>query len=113
RRRLASPPRLHRLAEELDLPARVVEVVLLLHLVTGEAQQSRDRVAVGAVAGRADGDRAGRVRGDELDLDPLVRLREAAAVVGIGLPARLDEPAAREPEVEEARARDFGAIDPG
>ena len=49
-RLLSTPPRLHRLAEEVDLAADVVVVVLALDLVPGELEQPRDSVAVGAVA---------------------------------------------------------------
>ena len=40
-----------------------------------EREQPRDAVAVGAVAGRRDGDGAGRVGGDHLHLDALLRRR--------------------------------------
>ena len=52
-RLLATPARLDRGAEELHLAAGVVVVVLALDVVAGELEQPRDRVAVGAVAGRA------------------------------------------------------------
>src|SRR5439155_6496785 len=109
--RLATPARLDRLPEEVDLTARVVEVVLLPDCVTGEAQQPCDRVAVGTVAGGADRDRTGRVGGDELDLDALMRLREPAPVFRVDLRERVDEPLAREPEVEESRPRHVRAVD--
>ena len=73
-RLLPLPAGLDGLPEELDLAADVVEVVLLLDGVAGKAEQPRDRVAVRAVSGRADRERPGRVRRDELDLHPLAHL---------------------------------------
>ena len=74
-RLLAAPDRLDGRAEPVHLRPGVVVVVLALDPVPGELEQPRDRVAVGAVPRRRDGDRARRVRGDELDLDALGRLR--------------------------------------
>ena len=74
-RLLAAPHRLDRRAEAVHLRARVVVVVLALDLVPRELEQARDRVAVGAVPCRRDGDRAGRVRRHHLDLDALLRRR--------------------------------------
>ena len=73
-------PRLDRGAEALHLGAGVVVVVLALDVVAGELEQAGDAVAVGAVPRGRDGDRAGRVRGDHLDLDALALSRRAAAV---------------------------------
>ena len=78
---LAAPARGHRLTEPLDLPTGVVEVVLLLDRVGGEREQSSHAVAVRAVPRRADRERAGRVRRDELDLDPLGRRGRPRTVV--------------------------------
>ena len=47
--------------------------------LAGEREQPRDRVAVGAVPARGNGDRAGRVGGDELHLDALGLVRNGAA----------------------------------
>ena len=52
RRLLSTPPRLDRLAEEVDLATDVVVVVLALDVVPGELEQPRDGVAVGAVSRR-------------------------------------------------------------
>ena len=114
RRLLATAPGLDRRAEPLHLRAGVVVVVLALDLVAGEGEQARDRVAVGAVARGRDRDRAGRVRGDHLDLDPLLRLGRAAAVLHAGrehLRERVAVPVARQPEVDEAGAGDLGPLD--
>ena len=100
--------------EELHLPARVVVVVLALDVVPGELEQPGDGVAVGAVAGGGDDDRARRVRGDHLDLDVLAPFGLAAAVAASGpedLRERLAVPVPAEPEVDEPRAGDLGALD--
>ena len=68
---LPGPARFDRSPEEVDLPARVVEVVLALDLVARELEQPSHRVSVRTVARRADGQRPGRVGGDQLDLDLL------------------------------------------
>ena len=52
-RLLAAPARLDRRTEAVHLGAGVVVVVLALDVVTGELEQARDRVAVGAVAADA------------------------------------------------------------
>ena len=64
-----------RLAELVDLRARVVEVVLAADLVAGELEHPRERVAVGGVAAAGGGQRAGRVGRDELDVYVLGRAR--------------------------------------
>ena len=79
-RLLPAPHRLDRRPESLHLRARVVVVVLALDLVPGEREQAGERVAVGAVASRRDGNRAGRVRRDHLDLDTLTLLDAPGAV---------------------------------
>ncbi len=78
-RLLAAAHRVDRRAEAVHLGAGVVVVVLALDRVTGEGEQPRDAVAVGAVACRGDGHRAGRVRRHHLDLNALRRLGGAAA----------------------------------
>jgi hypothetical protein len=108
---LAAAACLDRLAEEVDLPPGVVEVVLPLDLVARIGEHARDGVAVRAVARGADGQRAGRVRRDELDLDLLRIRRGAAAVVRPDLRERLPEPGSRHPEVDEAGAGHFRALD--
>ena len=80
-RLLAATHGVDRGAEAVHLRARVVVVVLALDRVAGEGEQPRDAVAVGAVAGRRDGHRAGRVRGDHLHLDALGRGGRAATEV--------------------------------
>ena len=51
---VAEAARLHRLAEQADLIAGVVDVVLARHPLARELKEARDAVAVGGVAGRAD-----------------------------------------------------------
>src|SRR5207342_2317123 len=77
-------------------------------------EQPGDAVAVGAVAGRRDGHRAGRVRGDHLHLDALGRDGRAATEVVSRLEnarKRLDEPRVDELEVDEAWPGDRGLRD--
>src|SRR6202034_1009063 len=67
----ATCQRTHRLAELAHLRAGVVYVELALHGVPVEGERSRQRIAVGRVAGMTDVHRPGRVGRDELDHDPL------------------------------------------
>ena len=119
RGRLAATARVDRQAELLHLPARVVEVVLLDDVVAGEAQEARHRVAVGAVAGRADRQRAGGIGRDELDLDALRRAGGrggAGAEVAAGradLGGGLGVPGRRQEQVDEARPGDLDPLDGG
>ena len=76
---LSAPDGVDGRAEEVHLRAGVVVVVLALDVVAGELEQPGDGVAVGAVPRGGDGDRPGRVRRDELDLDALRGLRRAGA----------------------------------
>src|SRR6185437_894193 len=113
---LAAATGAQRRAEQIDLAARVVEVVLALDLVAGEREQPRQRVAVGGVACTANGHGAGRVAAHELDLETLRTCgrtgAEAHALVqhalhDVAVPARL------QPQVDEPRPGDLGALDPG
>ena len=76
---LAARARPHRLAEQPDLVAGVVEVVLARDRVAVVLEDPRQRVAVGGVAPAGRDQRPGRVGGDELDQDPLGRVRAARA----------------------------------
>ena len=99
RRLLPTPPRLDRFAEELDLTADVVVVVLALDVVPGELEQPRDGVAVRGVPRRADGERPRRVGGHELYLDALLDVGRARPVVVTRLEdlgERVAEPLRRE-----------------
>ena len=58
-------------AQAADLAPRVVDVVLPGDLPATAVEQPADSVAVGGPPAVADVQRAGRVGGDELDLDPL------------------------------------------
>ena len=73
------------LAEARDLRAAVLDVVLALHVGAREPQHGREHVPQRAAARVRERERAGRVGGDELDLDafPLQRLR-AAVVRAVG-----------------------------
>ena len=78
---LPSGQRQHRLAELLDLAARVVEVVLARDLLAGRLEDAAQQIADERAAGIANGQRAGRIGADELDVDALRFVRLAAAVV--------------------------------
>ena len=69
-----------RAGEPVDLGAVVVEVVLPNHVGALGGQQPAQRVADGRPAGAADVDRAGRVGGDELEVDVL-----AGQIVGVAV----------------------------
>jgi hypothetical protein len=102
-----------RLAEPGDLAAGVVEVVLGLDLVAQEGEQAPQGVAVRGVAPGRPGERAGRVGGDELDLDLLGRIGLPAAVgVARGQDVRGGSavPGVGEEQVQEARARDLDPL---
>ena len=111
---LAPHPRGDRLGEPLDLPARVVDVVLAQDLVAAQLHRARDGVPVRGVAPAGRGQGAGRVRRDELDQEPVAARRRAAPDVVAG---RRDGrkgvavPGVREEEVDETRAGDLEAVD--
>ncbi len=113
---LPAPACLDRRAEEVHLSAGVVVVILALDVVARETEQPRDGVSVGAVARGGNGDRAGRVRRDHLDLHLLLDRRRGAAVVLTGrqdLGERVSIPRGREPEIDEAGTGDLGPVDVG
>ena len=60
-----------RQAEDIHLPAGVIDVILACHVPSGEGEQAGQRSAVGGAAAVADVQRSGRVRRNELDLDLL------------------------------------------
>ena len=62
-------PRQNRLAEPLDLAARVVEVVLARDLVADRLEDAAQQIADEGAARIANGQRAGRIGADELDVD--------------------------------------------
>ena len=106
--------RLQALAEDAHLAARIVEVVLHLHGVAERGQDVGHRAADHAVARVADGQRAGRVGADALDLRALA----APDVQREDLFARRDDrvnlrqqPGLVQPNVEEARRRDLDGGD--
>ena len=57
-------------AEDVHLPAGIVDVVLAIHRVARRLEQVADGVAVGSVPTVTDVQRTGRVRGHELEQDP-------------------------------------------
>ncbi len=63
----AADPGGDRGAEQADLTAGVVDVVLALDRVAGELEDPGERIAVGGVPGAGHGDRPGRVGAHELD----------------------------------------------
>ncbi len=114
RRLFTAAPRLDGLAELVHLGARVVVVVLARHVVPGVLEEPGHRVAVRPIPCRGNSDRPRRVRRDHLDLHPLGLVRETRSVAIArveDLAQRFPVPGRREPEVDEARARDLGALD--
>ena len=109
------PPRgFDRGVKSLHLRSRVVVVVLALDVVPDEGEQPRDRVAVGGVPSRRDGQRACGVGGDHLDLDPLgvagcAATERCACAEDLEQPC--DQPFIRYAQVEESRPRGLGALD--
>ena len=114
-RLLPTPKRLDGCAEAVHLRAGVVVVVLALDIVPGKREEARDRVAVRPVAGRGNGDRAGGIRRDELDLDALRFGGPPAAEPTTRLEHGCEprpEPGVVDREVEEPGARDLDPRDP-
>ena len=99
RRLLAAGAGEDRLAEAADLAAAVVEVVLPLDGVARELEDPGEGVAERGVAAGRGGQRAGRVGGDELHLDPLALLAGAVAV------ARAEDLARPRPRTRRRRGR--------
>ncbi len=97
-------------AEDADLAARVVEVVLARHPLAAGLQDAAQQVADERPPGVADVQRPGRIGRDELDVDdprigrghapaPAARVRQHAT------DDRLERPIG-EPQIDEARRRD-------
>jgi len=108
--------RLQALAEDAHLAARVVEVVFHFHVVAERGQDVGHCAADHPVARVADGERAGRVGADALDLGALA----APDVQGEDLIARGDDrvnlrqqPGFVQANVEEARRGDLNGGDEG
>ncbi len=113
-RLLPTPHRLDGGVETLHLRPCVVVVVLALDVVTREREHPRNGVAVGGVAGGRDGQRAGRVGRDHLDLNPLGVVGSSCTerVGGRKNPAQgLREPRVGHVQVEESRPRGLGGFD--
>ena len=112
---LAARPRQDRLAQLAHLAAVVVDVELARDLMAVEGQQAGQRVAVRRVARVPHVHRAGRVGGDELDVDALAHGRapaaEGLARVEDGT-QRVAEPLVAQPQVQKARAGDLDAVQP-
>ena len=106
-------PRLHGRGEPVHLAARVVVVVLALHVPAGMREQTGDGITEHRVPCMADVQRAGRVGADELHLDALA----------VGLPGavgrarrhhvaeRVVQPAVGDEDVQEPRAGNLDALD--
>ena len=113
RRRLVPARGEQRPAEPVDLGAVVVEVVLAGDDVAGRLEQPRERVADRRPPGAGQGDRAGRVGRDELDVHLLLLARLGAAVRRAGGDDVVGDLALRsgvDADVEEART---GHLDAG
>jgi len=96
--------------EDRDLRARVVDVVLLLHLVPPRAQHVGESGADGGAASVADVQWARGIGGDVLHLHARASAAIAGGVALAGLGDRGGlggHPTGREVEVEEARRRDL------
>ena len=112
RGRLALAARRDGGAEVVHLVAGVVDVELADQVRRRTREHAGDRVAEGGPAGVADVQRAGRVRGDELEVD---RLAGESVVAAVGSPCSTivfaSAPAAGgiEPDVDEAGAGDLHA----
>ena len=104
---------LERLAEQLDLPPGVVEVVLASDVVPGGAQDVGEGVADRGVAGGPDVQRSDRVRADELHLDrPAVPFRPTEPVTLVDdLADGVVQPGRPQEQVDEPRPRDLRPID--
>ena len=106
--------RRQRLTELHHLGAEVVDVELARHFVTGEGEQTAERVAHRRVAGVANVQRTRRVDADELDIDllPAVGRQHVAAVVVAErqhVPGRAAVPAIVQEQVEKPRTGDLVA----
>src|SRR5690606_1680829 len=100
--------------EPVDLSAVVVEVVLPGDVRTGRGEDPGQCITDGSPSRAAQMDRAGRVRRDELEVDPLACQQVRASVCG----ARLDDGAGQlactrgvEGDVEESGAGDVDSLD--
>ncbi len=92
-------------AERIELRPRVLDVVLALDGRARELENRRQHVAERTAARVGDGERACRIRGDELDLHALASERLGAAEVGAGAHDLVDlsgEPVLIETHVHEA-----------
>ena len=103
----------NRFAEDLHLPAHVVEIVLPRDRVAARLEEPRDRVSDHRVSAMADGERPRRVRRNELHLNFPGLSRRWAFPPGTRGTRRL-EPCVpereREPKVQKTRPAD---LDPG
>ena len=101
-------------AEDVHLPAGVVDVVLAVHLVAAGFEDVGQGGAVGRAAAVADVQRAVGVGGDELHRHRLARfLRLPAVAVALLEHAAhgADQAGRADPEVDEAGAGDLGTLD--
>ena len=104
----------HRGAEDVDLAARIVEVVLARDAVARRLEDAAEQVADERAAGVADRERPGRVGRHELDVDVLGLGDRRATERGAGGPGGVEGPlhvAGREAHVDEARRRYLRARD--
>ena len=69
-----------RAREHVDLGAGIVDVIFACHLVAGEGQEARQRIAKYRAAAMADMHRAGRIGGHVFDIDLFAGGARASAV---------------------------------
>ena len=100
------------LAEFLNLVARVVDVELAGHVITGPVQAGGQAVAQGTAAGVAHVHGAGGVGRNELDVVALACANVGAAVLGVGHGGthNAGEPVLAKEQVDEAGACDLEAV---
>ena len=102
------------LSEHVELRAAVLDVELAGHIGAEEGEHAPERVPERAAARVGEMQRSGRIRRNELDLDPLAR-KDIGASIPIGRTTDLvgltGDPLRPQPQIDEAFARDLGAGD--
>ncbi len=105
-----------RTRQDVDLGARIVDVVLSGDVESGLLQQGRQGVAEHRAAGMSGVQRTGRVGRDVLDVDPPTGAGGRIAVARAGdedVDKLLQPDRLRDPQVDEARACNLGRLDLG
>ena len=107
-------PQMRRAGEDIDLPAGIVDIIFADHLVPGEFQQGRQRIADHRAPAMAHVHRPGRVGGDIFDVDRAAAAHAGTAVIGAQRRegAQFVQPGAvGNAQIDEARPGDLGAGD--